>query len=99
MLAIQIIAVIFMAGWIAAMGATRKRLIMAPLWALLGVVIWAVGFYIAAWIVEQILLAAGPAIAANGVTVVSKLVGIGVGIGACYLFYRLRVIQQTAAVT
>jgi hypothetical protein len=86
--ALEIIGVIFMAGWFAAIGASRRtRPIMVPIWALFGVFIAVVGFYIAAWIVEQILLAAGPAIAPNGVFVVSSLAGIAGGIGLCYLLY------------
>lgn len=86
--ALEIIAVIFIAGWFAAIGASRRtRPIMVPIWALLGVFIAVVGFYITAWIVEQLLLAAGPAIASNGVFVVSSLAGIAGGIGLCYVFY------------
>ena len=85
---LKIIAIIFIAGWFGAIGSSRRtRPIMVPLWALLGVFIAVVGFYIAAWIIEQLLLAAGPAIASNGVFVVSSLVGIASGIGLCYLFY------------
>ena len=87
MQALEIIALVFVAGWFGAMGAHRHGAMMAPLWALLGVFIAVVGFYIAAWIVEQLLLAAGPAIAPNGVFVVSSLAGIAGGIGLCYLFY------------
>jgi hypothetical protein len=86
--ALEIIAVIFIAGWFAAIGASRRsHPIMVLLWALLGVFIAVVGFYITAWIVAQLLLAAGTAIAANGVFVVSSLAGIAGGIGLCYLFY------------
>jgi hypothetical protein len=86
--ALEIIAVTFIAGWFAAIGASRRtRPIMVPIWALFGVFIAVVGFYIAAWIVEQLLLAVGPAIAPNGVFVVSSLAGIAGGIGLCYLFY------------
>ena len=85
--ALEIIALVFVAGWFGAIGASRSSAIMAPLWALLGLFIAAAGFYISAWIVEQLLIAAGPAIASNGVFVVSSLVGIVGGIGLCYLFY------------
>ena len=86
--ALEIIAVIFIAGWFAAIGASRRtHPIMVPLWALLGVFIAVVGFFITAWIVEQLLLAAGPAIASNGVFVVSSLAGIAGGIGLCYVLY------------
>jgi hypothetical protein len=77
----------FCRGLVWGYGAHRHGEMMAPLWALLGVFIAVVGFYIAAWIVEQLLLAAGPAIASNGVFVVSSLVGMVSGIGLCYLFY------------
>ena len=85
---LEIIAIIFIAGWFAAIGSSRRtRPIMVPLWALLGVFIAVVGFFITAWIVDQLLLAAGPAIASNGVFVVSSLAGIAGGIGLCYVFY------------
>jgi hypothetical protein len=85
---LKIIAIIFIAGWFAAIGASRRtHPIMVPLWALLGVFIAVVGFFITAWIVEQLLLAAGPAIASNGVFVVSSLAGIAGGIGLCYVLY------------
>jgi len=61
---------------------------MGPVWALVGAFIWAVGFYVAAFVAEQLLRIAGTAIVENGVFVVSRLVGIGVGIGLCYLFYK-----------
>ena len=96
--AIAILVLIFVVGWFAAMGAHRAGAIMAPLWALLAAFIWAVGFYIFALIAEQLLGLAGTAIAANGVVVVSKLVGISVGIGLCYLFYRV-VLTREPAVT
>ncbi len=86
--ALEIITLFFIAGWFAAIGESRRtHPIIVLLWALLGVFVAVVGFYIAAWIVEQILLAAGTAIAANGVFVVSSLAGIVGGIGLCYLFY------------
>src|SRR5215217_395721 len=94
--AIAIEALIFMAGWFAAIGAHRAGAIMAPLWALLGAFIWAVGFYLLALITEQLLGLAGTAIAANGVVVVSKLVGIMAGAGFCYLFHRFVVAREPA---
>jgi hypothetical protein len=93
---LQVGAVIFIAIWFGAMGSNRSRPIMVPLWALLGVVIWVVGFYGGAIITTQLLLTAGSAIAANGVDVLSRLVGISVGIGLCYLFYRLRLRPEPA---
>jgi hypothetical protein len=94
--AIAIEALILMIGWFAAMGAHRAGVVMAPVWALLGAFIWAAGFYVFALITEQLLGLAGTAIAANGVVVVSKIVGIGAGIGLCYLFYRFVVTREPA---
>jgi len=94
--AIAIEALIFMAGWFAAVGAHRAGAVMAPLWALLGAFIWAVGFYVFAFITEKLLDLAGPAIAANGAVVISKIIGICAGIGLCYLFYRFVATREPA---
>src|SRR4051794_27361428 len=96
--AIAIFVLLFMIGWFAAIGAHRAGAIMSPLWALLGAFIWTVGFYVFTFITEQLLGLAGTTIAANGVVVLSKIVGICAGIGLCYLFYRL-VVEREPAVT
>ena len=94
--AIAIFVLIFVVGAFAALGAQRAGAIMAPIWAILGAFIWAVGFYVFTFITEQLLGLAGTAIAANGVVVLSKIVGICAGIGLCYLFYRLVVAREPA---
>ena len=94
--AIAILVLIFIIGWFAAIGAHRAGAFMAPLWALLGAFIWAVSFYVLTLITEQLLGLAGTAIAANGVVVLSKIVGISAGIGLCYLFYRFVAAREPA---
>ena len=86
---LAILTLIFVVGWFAAIGASRAGWTKAILWAVAGGVIWAIGFYLAARITEELLLLAGPAIALNGVFVLSTLVGIVAGVVLCYLFYWL----------
>ncbi len=84
---LAVASIIFVAIWFGAIGGHRAGAVKAVLWVLLGVFIWAVGFYITSIIVEQLLLLAGNAIAPNGIYILSRLVGISAGVGLCYLFY------------
>jgi hypothetical protein len=99
MTALAIFATIFVIGWFGAVGANRSGAIMGPVWALVGAFIWAVGFYVAVFVTEQLLSIAGTAMVANGVFVVSRLVGIGVGIGLCYLFYKFVLAREPVTLT
>ena len=85
---IAIIVVIFVVGMFAALGASRGGALTAALWVVLGVFVWVVGYYVGLFVTEQLLGLAGTAIAANGIVVLSKLVGIALGVVFCYLFYR-----------
>ena len=84
---IAIIVIIFVVGMFAALGASRGGALTAALWVVLGVFVWAVGYYVGLFVTEQLLGLAGTAIAANGIVVLSKLVGIALGVVFCYLFY------------
>jgi hypothetical protein len=92
--ALAVVTVFLIIIWFAGYGSHRSGALRAPLWALLGVVVWAVGYYIAFIITEQLLSAAGSAIATNGVAVVSKLAGISAGVGLCYLAYRAITVRE-----
>jgi hypothetical protein len=95
--ALAVVTVFLIAMWFAGYGSQRSGTLKAPLWALLGLVVWAIGFYITYIITEQLLLLAGSAIATNGVAVVSKLAGILVGVGLCYLVYRAITVREQIA--
>src|SRR3954452_13615012 len=98
MTALAVFAIIFIMGWFGAVGANRSGAIMRPVWALVGAFIWAVGFYVAVFVTEQLLGIAGTGIVGNGGFGLSRLVGIGVGIGLCYLFYKF-VLTRERSVT
>src|SRR3954467_11932029 len=85
---IAIIVIIFVVGMFAAIGASRGGALAATLWAVLGVLVWVVGYYVGLFVTEQLLGLAGTAIAANGIVVLSKLIGICIGVVFCYLFYK-----------
>src|SRR3954452_8708502 len=85
---IAIIVIIFVVGMFAALGASRGGASTAAFWAVLGVFVWAVGYYVGLFVTEQLLGVAGTAIAPNGIVVLSKLAGIGIGVVFCYLLYK-----------
>ena len=91
---IAIIVIIFVVGMFAALGASRGGALTAALWLVLGVFVWVVGYYVGIFVAEQLLGLAGTAIATNGIVILSKLLGIALGVVFCYLFYSFVISRE-----
>jgi hypothetical protein len=96
MIVLQIEALVFVIGWFAFTGISNAQ--NGILWAIVGGLVFFITHAISLYVVDYLLTTSlSGSVAPNGIDLLRRMIGIGIGIGCCFLVRQAWINKASAS--